>query len=538
MFDKFKSLFLFLKTDFKTRGSSTLFVLIFFLINLLSLNLFFVLDSKVSNFNSEKIQQYQLDSVELAKKKNIAFFDKDFQNFENQKEIAVKVLPIFPTNNLIFIDKNYEIPENNVLKPALISSGSPIELIDESDFFRKRFFFDNKNLKGHFIKNENEIILSKTVIDKLKIIDPIGKIVKIHKLHNSNINKNPTTFEVIIAGVNYLKDVSGKIPSFIHYKLVEKINQKFGRNDTFFADFDHIQISLLNVLNAGLNLKNEEVLENIPVKNLILETGKIPENKGELLLSTKLFNSIKNSKNIKIGDFIMIDSEFGQAIPYKISGVFNPAQNSELLSKNQQLKSENLVIFYKNGNDLRKTLYPSGAKIFLRTDDIDKNLARFKAENPNFIFFRDLEWIKIKLLSGTFMIKSILLGIQLLLLIALITFSVLFSKNLVRLKTKSIGILKSLGLKKRKILIIHLLNILVICGLMLTSGLILTLGTMPYFYTLITNVDFGTPSLLQIFINFIISWFVISLFVFLIYFFISLKVYKKPITELLRYDFR
>lgn len=136
------------------------------------------------------------------------------------------------------------------------------------------------------------------------------------------------------------------------------------------------------------------------------------------------------------------------------------------------------------------------------------------------------------------MIKSILLGIQLLLLIALITFSVLFSKNLVRLKTKSIGILKSLGLKKRKIFTIHLLNILVICGLMLTSGLILTLGTMPYFYTLITNVDFGTPSLLQIFINFIISWFVISLFVFLIYFFISLKVYKKPITELLRYDFR
>ncbi|WP_404924174.1 FtsX-like permease family protein [Mesomycoplasma hyopneumoniae] len=192
------------------------------------------------------------------------------------------------------------------------------------------------------------------------------------------------------------------------------------------------------------------------------------------------------------------------------------------------------IIMHNDGDEYRNQIRPQAAKIFLKSDNINENLASFKKDFSNFLYSKDLESIKVLVLSSTFLIKAVLLVIQIILIVLLVVFSVLYAKNLTQSKIKSIGILKSLGEKTRKIFFLHILNIFVISSLILISGLIISLPSMPYFYNLITTADFISPTYTQIFINFILIWFATSLLIFLIYFFISLGYYKKPVTELLK----
>ncbi|MDO6857009.1 ABC transporter permease [Mesomycoplasma ovipneumoniae] len=210
-------------------------------------------------------------------------------------------------------------------------------------------------------------------------------------------------------------------------------------------------------------------------------------------------------------------------------------QKSEAGAPEEQRREfKNQIIMHNDGDEYRNEIRPRGAKIFLKSDNINENLASFKKDFPNFSYSNDLDSIKILLLRSTFFVKAALLVIQVILIVLLVVFSVLYAKNLTQTKLKSIGILKSLGEKTRKIFFLHILNIFAISFLILISGLIISLPSMPYFYNLITTADFISPTYTQIFINFIVIWFSISLLIFLIYFFISLRYYKKPVTELLK----
>ncbi len=200
----------------------------------------------------------------------------------------------------------------------------------------------------------------------------------------------------------------------------------------------------------------------------------------------------------------------------------------------QRPEFKNQIIMHNDGDEYRNEIRPRGARIFLKSDNINENLDSFKKDFPNFLYSKDLDSIKILLLGSTFLVKAVLLAIQVILIVLLVVFSVLYAKNLTQSKLKSIGILKSLGEKTKKIFLLHILNIFVISFLILISGLIISLPSMPYFYNLITTADFISPTYTQIFINFIAIWFSISLLTFLIYFFISLRYYKKPVTELLK----
>ncbi|MDW2829616.1 ATP-binding cassette domain-containing protein [Mesomycoplasma ovipneumoniae] len=546
--DKLKSIILFLKLDFKNKIIITALLIITFLISILSLNLFATLDTQANAVNSQRIHQYNLDSFEVQKKGIAPFFDGEIEKFNTKKGIVNKIIPVYSTHNFAFTYNNNG--------KELISEKNDIELIDESDFFKNRFKFDDKNLQGNFIQNENEIIISNSVVTKLKITDPIGKKIKIKAIRNSNVDEIPTIFEVTIVGVNYSTDVFNTIPSFLHYNLAKKIEEAFYVKNTVGESlFSDIMIAPLNAKGfEELEVEKNHFLKDLKLENLKISNGELPKNKDEIVVSVNTIDEINNIiddlnngstdkyEKLKIGSKVQLSNKRGQDIPFKIVGTFDLKENHHLQEQKsevdapeeQRRKLSRQIIMHNDGDEYRNEIRPRGAKIFLKSENISENLDSFKKDFPNFSYSNDLDSIKTLLLRSTFFVQAALLAIQVILIVLLVVFSVLYAKNLTQSKLKSIGILKSLGEKTKKIFFLHILNIFAISFLILISGLIISLPSMPYFYNLITTADFISPTYTQIFINFIVIWFSISLLIFLIYFFISLSYYKKPVTELLK----
>ncbi|MDW2860784.1 ATP-binding cassette domain-containing protein [Mesomycoplasma ovipneumoniae] len=546
--DKLKSIILFLKLDFKNKIIITALLIITFLISILSLNLFATLDTQANAVNSQRIHQYNLDSFEVQKKGIAPFFDGEIEKFNTKKGIVNKIIPVYSTHNFAFTYNNNG--------KELISEKNDIELIDESDFFKNRFKFDDKNLQGNFIQNEDEIIISNSVVEKLKITDPIGKKIKIKAIRNSNVDEIPTIFEATIVGVNYSTDVFNTIASFLHYNLAKKIEEAFYVKNTVGESlFSDIMIAPLNAKGfEELEVEKNHFLKDLKLENLKISNGELPKNKDEIVVSVNTIDEINNIiddlnngstdkyEKLKIGSKVQLSNKRGQDIPFKIVGTFDLKENHHLQEQKsevdapeeQRRKLSRQIIMHNDGDEYRNEIRPRGAKIFLKSENISENLDSFKKDFPNFSYSNDLDSIKTLLLRSTFFVQATLLVIQVILIVLLVVFSVLYAKNLTQSKLKSIGILKSLGEKTKKIFFLHILNIFAISFLILISGLIISLPSMPYFYSLITTADFISPTYTQIFINFIAIWFSISLLIFLIYFFISLRYYKKPVTELLK----
>ncbi|MHA0298288.1 ABC transporter ATP-binding protein/permease [Mesomycoplasma ovipneumoniae] len=554
--DKLKSIILFLKLDFKNKIIITALLIITFLISILSLNLFATLNTQANAVNSQRILQYNLDSFEVRKKGISPLFDEEIEKFNAKKDIVNKIIPVYLTRNFVFAYNNND--------KELVSENNDIELIDQSDFFKNRFKFDDKNVQGNLIQNEDEIIISNSVVTKLKITDPIGKKIKIKGIFNPNADEIPTIFEVTIVGVNHSIDVFNKIPSFLHYNLAKKINEAFLKNTKGVSAYRG-NIGPLNVKGFQVfSVQKKHFLKDLKLKNLKISDGELPKNKDEIVVSVNTIDEINNliddfnnrvtelNKNnnfkidkyekIKIGSKVRLSNRNGQDIPFKLVGTFDLKENHHLQEQKseaggpeeQRPEFKNQIIMHNDGDEYRNEIRPYAAKIFLKSDNINENLDSFKKDFSDFIYLKDLESVKNLIWNSTFLVKAALLAIQIILIVLLVVFSVLYAKNLTQSKLKSIGILKSLGEKTKKIFLLHILNIFVISFLILISGLIISLPSMPYFYNLITTADFISPTYTQIFINFIVIWFSISLLIFLIYFFISLRYYKKPVTELLK----
>ncbi|WP_069099562.1 FtsX-like permease family protein, partial [Mesomycoplasma ovipneumoniae] len=515
-------------------------------------------NTHAKGIDTQRIHQYNLDSFEVKKEGISPFFDEEIEKFNTKKDIINKIIPVYWTENFVF---SY----NNNGK-ELVSEKNSIELIDQSDFFKNRFKFDDKNIQGNFIQNENEIIISNSVVTKLKITDPIGKKIQIKSILHSNVDEIPKISEVTIVGVNYSIDVFNKIPSFLHYNLAKKINEAFLKNTGGDSLFSNITISPLKAkgFERWLDVEKKHFLKDLKVENLKISDGELPKNKDEILVSVNTIDKINNiidivnnritelNKNngskidkfekLKIGSKVELSAKTAQDIPFKIVGTFDLKENHHLQEQKsevgtpeeQRREFKYQIIMHNDGDEYRNEIRPRAAKIFLKSDNINENLDSFKKDFSNFVYLNDLESIKNFISNSTFLVKAALLAIQIILIVLLVVFSVLYAKNLTQSKLKSIGILKSLGEKTKKIFFLHILNIFAISFLILISGLIISLPSMPYFYNLITTADFISPTYAQIFINFIAIWFSISLLIFLIYFFISLSYYKKPVTELLK----
>ncbi|MDW2926768.1 ABC transporter ATP-binding protein [Mesomycoplasma ovipneumoniae] len=202
---EFKTGFLLTITDFKSKLTSSILFLLLFLTSFFGTLLFGVLNLNISSTNLQNTIEYQLDSVVITKKSNaeISTFSTDqITKIQENNPKIVKIVPIFsfPKVTFTYGDK--------------VEFDSSVDYIDESDFFKKRFIFDNKNLVGRNIQNKDEVIISKSLATKFNIEQPNNQKISVSSFRN-------TAVDLKVVGISSLSTLDRLNFSFLHHKFFE-----------------------------------------------------------------------------------------------------------------------------------------------------------------------------------------------------------------------------------------------------------------------------------------------------------------------------
>ncbi|WP_337904215.1 ABC transporter ATP-binding protein [Mesomycoplasma ovipneumoniae] len=202
---EFKTGFLLTITDFKSKLTSSILFLLLFLTSFFGTLLFGVLNLNISSTNLQNTIEYQLDSVVVTKKPNektSTFSTDEITKFKEDNPKIVKIVPIFnfPKLTFTFGDKT--------------EFESSVDYIDESDFFKNRFIFDNKTLVGRNIQNKDEIIISKSLATKFNIEKPNNQKISVLSFRN-------TTIDLKVVGISSLSTLDRLNFSFLHHKFFE-----------------------------------------------------------------------------------------------------------------------------------------------------------------------------------------------------------------------------------------------------------------------------------------------------------------------------
>ncbi|WP_044285818.1 ABC transporter ATP-binding protein [Mesomycoplasma ovipneumoniae] len=202
---EFKTGFLLTITDFKSKLTSSILFLLLFLTSFFGTLLFGVLNLNISSTNLQNTIEYQLDSVVITKKSNAeinTFSTNEITKLKEDNPKIVKIVPIFsfPKVTFTYGDK--------------VEFDSSVDYIDESDFFKKRFIFDNKNLVGRNIQNKDEVIISKSLATKFNIEQPNNQKISVSSFRN-------TAVDLKVVGISSLSTLDRLNFSFLHHKFFE-----------------------------------------------------------------------------------------------------------------------------------------------------------------------------------------------------------------------------------------------------------------------------------------------------------------------------
>ncbi|MDO6825718.1 hypothetical protein Q4516_00145 [Mesomycoplasma ovipneumoniae] len=149
--------------------------------------------------------EYQLDSVVITKKPNSeisTFSTNEITKLQENNPKIVKIVPIFsfPKVTFTYGDKT--------------EFDSSVDYIDESDFFKNRFIFDNKILVGRNIQNKDEVIISKSLATKFNIEKPNNQKISVSSFRN-------TAVDLKVVGISSLSTLDRLNFSFLHHKFFE-----------------------------------------------------------------------------------------------------------------------------------------------------------------------------------------------------------------------------------------------------------------------------------------------------------------------------
>ncbi|MDW2918659.1 ABC transporter ATP-binding protein [Mesomycoplasma ovipneumoniae] len=202
---EFKTGFLLTITDFKSKLTSSILFLLLFLTSFFGTLLFGVLNLNISSTNLQNTIEYQLDSVVITKKSNAeinTFSTNEITKLKEDNPKIVKIVPIFsfPKVTFTYGDK--------------VQFDSSVDYIDESDFFKNRFIFDNKTLVGRNIQNKDEVIISKSLATKFNIEQPNNQKISVSSFRN-------TAVDLKVVGISSLSTLDRLNFSFLHHKFFE-----------------------------------------------------------------------------------------------------------------------------------------------------------------------------------------------------------------------------------------------------------------------------------------------------------------------------
>ncbi|MDO6856212.1 ATP-binding cassette domain-containing protein [Mesomycoplasma ovipneumoniae] len=272
--------------DYKSKLVSTILFVILFLTSIFGTLLFGVLNLNISASNSLKVNELQLDSVLISKKSEIdvtTFTDNDINNLREKNKTIKKIIPFFTFPSLAF-----EYNDKRKL-------GAHIDYIDESEFFKNRFNFDQKNLIGRNIENIDEIIISKEAATELDIKEPKGQEIAV--LTGA---KDKKTLKVV--GINNLVNAKKLNLSFLHYKFGEDIELQSSKNrepeNSQTSQGKKIEPIILRLYFENDNLENN-------IDNFI-ENNKEYNVDSSLKGITKITYDLQNFINLIVGAILIV----------------------------------------------------------------------------------------------------------------------------------------------------------------------------------------------------------------------------------------
>ncbi|MDW2924293.1 ATP-binding cassette domain-containing protein [Mesomycoplasma ovipneumoniae] len=282
-----KTGFLLTLADYKSKIVSTILFVILFLTTIFGTLLFGVLNLNISASNSPKVNELQLDSVLISKKseRDVATFtDNDINNLREKNKTIKKITPFFTYPSLSF--------EYNGKRKL----GADIDYIDESEFFKNRFNFDQKNLIGRNIENIDETIISKEVATQLDIKQP--KEQEIAVLTGAKDIKR-----LKVVGINNLVNAKKLNLTFLHHKFGEDIELQRSKN----KNPDNSQVSQdkkIEPIILRLYFENDNLENNI--NNFIENNNKKYGIDSSLKGISKLTHELQNFINIIVGAILIV----------------------------------------------------------------------------------------------------------------------------------------------------------------------------------------------------------------------------------------
>ncbi|WP_341491531.1 ATP-binding cassette domain-containing protein [Mesomycoplasma ovipneumoniae] len=272
--------------DYKSKIVSTILFVILFLISIFGTLLFGVFNLNISASNSLKVNELQLDSVLISKKSETnltTFTDNDINNLREKNKTIKKIIPFFTFPSL-----GFEYNDKRKL-------GAHIDYIDESDFFKNRLNFDQKNLIGRNIENIDEIIISKEAATELDIKEPKGQEITV-----LTGTKDKKTLKVV--GINNLVNAKKLNLSFLHHKFGEDIELQSSKS----REPDNPQTSQTKKIEPiilRLYFENDNLENNI---DNFIENNKEYNVDSSLKGVTKLTYNLQNFINLIVGAILIV----------------------------------------------------------------------------------------------------------------------------------------------------------------------------------------------------------------------------------------
>ncbi|WP_434327397.1 ATP-binding cassette domain-containing protein [Mesomycoplasma hyopneumoniae] len=517
---KFKTGLLLSIVDFKSKIITTILLIFSFLATIFGIVLFGVLNSNVQGINTEKIFQEHLDSVLIRKNSNYDKFENvEINKIEKSSNKIVKILPFYSAPTMLFSYNNNQ-PKN-----------SPVDFVDESEFFSKRFKIGTNDLQGRFIKNENEIIISAALASELEIKDPIGKKIKFIDFLN---NKNKK--ELLIVGVNNSFNNDNLNLSFVHFNLPKSTlfenTKNVDKNDQIFSFVESDELKRVEI--------TKNYYENQPeIKKFKLLEGNFPKNSNEIAISKNLndYISFNEKKSLIDSKISSLSKNNGQIFNFKIVGIFDQNdQEKQNIKAKTDLKTtiKNEVIFHHSIIPESKNLSPLLLKVFFEHKNLSENIEKFKSTFPEFEPIEKSSIINNLFFDLQTLTQVIIFTVLIIFSLSLVVLTIFYAKNLTDSKRKMIGVLKALGAKTARIFGYHWMTLIFIAFLIFVFGLILIVPITPEIYSAISNNNYRFPSYEQVCLYFLLVWIILFFILSFIYLLISWFFYRKPVVQLLK----
>ncbi len=401
----------------------------------------------------------------------------------------------------------YNFTNNLYLSNGSILERTTFKQVENNDFFEERIM--NNEVEGNFINELDEIIIGKDI--KEKFFEDGNAINETIFLSDGDGN----SFGMKIVGINNTMNPSGNYLSYISNNAVKELATKY---------YSKVPSAIEMYESTG---NSTEISSNFSIKgelsfidgNEVMTFGEIADNINDTIISSKLYNLLKEDDKNHIFDSQEMYIKHAIAKNVNVVGVFESDEiqirvSNDFFNEIAAVKSKLGNIYVKNPKQ--------DTKIINELKEVDSNL----------IATSTYENFKNNISSSTETILYALFFVSIVFFVTAVLMIHSFSKIMVSERTYEIAILKSLGMKKAQVFLVLSLDLTLV--LTASTGLagIINILFVDYISNLFEEFQYLNISYpFGYFILISLSLYIVCLFTVLLH---NIGLIKNTISNLLR----